>query len=161
MAFRAKSKYHCLSAKNLDHEGGTLWLLEQNPNIIVYLPKTWNNNLEKSLPIDSKQIHIVKNNYPINETFHLIISKNLWINELALGVKSLKGIIAITGYGHIGILKITKTMSLCMKNKIHALLGGFHLLRSSKSKIENIVNSFLKRIKKRVNNLKDENILIL
>ena len=34
-----------------------------------------------------------------------------------------------------------------MKNKIHALLGGFHLLRSSKSKIENIVNS-----------LKDENI---
>jgi len=46
-----------------------------------------------------------------------------------------------------------------MKNKIHASLGGFHLLRSSKSKIENIVNSFLKRVKKRVNNLKkDENI---
>ena len=66
---------------------------------------------------------------------------------MALGIKTSKCIIAITGCSHTGILKIAKNMRLCMKNKIHALLGGFHLLRSSKSKIENIVNS-----------LKDENI---
>jgi 7,8-dihydropterin-6-yl-methyl-4-(beta-D-ribofuranosyl)aminobenzene 5'-phosphate synthase len=68
-----------------------------------------------------------------------MLSKNLWINELALGIKTSKGIVAITGCSHTGILKIAKTMRLVTKEKIHALFGGFHLMRTSKSKIKNAV----------------------
>jgi 7,8-dihydropterin-6-yl-methyl-4-(beta-D-ribofuranosyl)aminobenzene 5'-phosphate synthase len=140
-------QYLVISHKHWDHKGGALWLLEQNPNIIVYMPKTWSNNLEKSLPTNSEHIHSIKNHGPINDTFHLILSKNLWINELALGIKTSNGIIAITGCSHTGILKIAKTMHFVTKEKIHALFGGFHLMRSSKSRIKNTVTG-----------LKDENI---
>jgi 7,8-dihydropterin-6-yl-methyl-4-(beta-D-ribofuranosyl)aminobenzene 5'-phosphate synthase len=58
---------------------------------------------------------------------------------LALGIKTSKGIITVTGYSHIGILKIAQNMCLVTKEKIHALCGGFHLLRPSKSKIKNAV----------------------
>lgn len=140
-------KYLIISHKHWDHKGGALWLLEQNPNIIVYMPKTWSSSLEKSLPINKKNIHSIKEHCPINDTFHLILSKNLWINELALGIKTSNGIIAITGCSHTGILKIVKNMHFVTKEKIHALFGGFHLMRSSKS-----------RIKNNVTGLKDENI---
>ena len=132
-------KYLIISHKHWDHKGGALWLLEQNPNIIVYMPKTWSNNLEKSLPINSEHIHSIKEHCHINDTFYLILSKNLWINELALGIKTSKGIVAVTGCSHTGILKIAKTMRLVTKEKIHALFGGLHLMRSSKSKIKNAV----------------------
>ncbi|MDZ5762477.1 MBL fold metallo-hydrolase C-terminal domain protein [Candidatus Cyrtobacter comes] len=103
------------------------------------MPKTWNDNFEKSLPINSEGIHSVKGHCPINDTFHLILSKNLRINELALGIKTSKGIVAITGFSHTVILKITKIMRFVMQEKIYALFGGFHLLRSLKSKIKNAV----------------------
>ncbi len=131
--------YLIISHKHWDHKGGALWLLKQNPNIIVYTPKTWHNNLEKSLSINSKQIYSVKEHCSINDIFHLIISKNFWTTELALGIKTSKGIIAVTGCSHTGVLKIAKTIRFVMKEKIHALFGGFHLLCSSKSKIKNAV----------------------
>lgn len=128
-----------LSHKHWDHQGGALWLLKENPKINIYLPKTWSKRLENTLPINSNQIHSINDHYFINDHFSLIISKNLWINELALGIKTSKGMIIVTGCSHTGVLKIAKTMNAITNEKIHALLGGFHLLRSSKSKINNIV----------------------
>ncbi|MBL3284409.1 MBL fold metallo-hydrolase N-terminal domain protein [Rickettsiales endosymbiont of Paramecium tredecaurelia] len=39
--------YLIISHKHWDHKGGALWLLAQNPSIIIYTPKTWSNHLEK------------------------------------------------------------------------------------------------------------------
>lgn len=113
--------------------------MEQNPNISVYVPKTWNNHLEKSLPIPIKKIHSIKNHHRINDTFHLILSKNFWINELVLSIKTSKGIIAVTGCSHTGILNIARLTRCVMNQEIHALLGGFHLLRSLKSNINTVI----------------------
>ncbi|WP_202149785.1 MBL fold metallo-hydrolase [Candidatus Sarmatiella mevalonica] len=86
----------------------------------------------------TQEVYSIKEHCALNDVFHLIISKNLWINEVALGIKTSKGIIAITGCSHTGAVKICNIMRLVMCDKIHALFGGFHLLRSSKSKINNI-----------------------
>lgn len=143
----ASIDYLVVSHKHWDHKGGACWLLEQNPNMTVYVPKTWNNHLEKSLPVPINKIHSIKNHHRINDTFHLIVSKNFWINELVLSIKTSKGIIAVTGCSHTGILNIAKLTRRVMSQEIHALLGGFHLLRSLKSNISNIISG-----------LKNENI---
>ena len=34
-----------ISHKHWDHKGGALWLAEKNPNVKIYMPKTWSNAL--------------------------------------------------------------------------------------------------------------------
>ena len=77
-----------ISHKHWDHKGEALWLLEKNPNISVYVPKTWTNHLEKSLPLPVNKTHSIKKHHHINNTFHLIVIKNFWINELVLSIKT-------------------------------------------------------------------------
>jgi 7,8-dihydropterin-6-yl-methyl-4-(beta-D-ribofuranosyl)aminobenzene 5'-phosphate synthase len=96
-------------------------------------------SFRKKFTYPRKKIHSIKNHHRINDTFHLIISKNFWINELVLGIKTSKGMIAVTGCSHTGILNIERLIQYAMNEKIHVLLGAFHFLRSLKSNIKNTV----------------------
>jgi 7,8-dihydropterin-6-yl-methyl-4-(beta-D-ribofuranosyl)aminobenzene 5'-phosphate synthase len=68
----------------------------------------------------------------------LILSKNFWISELVLAIKTSKGIIIITGCSHTGIHQIVKRVYSDLQDEIYALFGGFHLFRSSTNKIHKI-----------------------
>lgn len=129
-----------ISHKHWDHKGGILWLVKQNPNVKVYMPKTWRNSLEKSLGRYTQKIHTITQNTSINDIFHLVISKNLWISELVLAIRTSNGIIAITGCSHTGIHRIIKNVSCIMKEKVYAVFGGFHLFRSSTKNIYEVMS---------------------
>ena len=97
-----------ISHKHWDHKGGALWLVKQNPNIKIYMPKTWRNGLEKSLAFYTKDINSITKHLPINDVFHLVTSKTLFVTELVLAIKTSNGIIIVTGCSHSGIHKITQ-----------------------------------------------------
>lgn len=129
-----------ISHKHWDHIGGILWIAKENPNAKIYMPKTWNNKLKNSLLQHGNSIISVNNSIQIDDKFSLIFSKNLFINELALTIKTSNGIIVVTGCSHTGIEKIvSKTLEFSNKN-IFALIGGFHMFRSSTRQIKNIAN---------------------
>ena len=130
-----------ISHKHWDHKGGAAWILEQNPNINLYIPRTFSKKLGKTLSLYNKNIVSVKNSFSINEHFDLIVSENLWIRELALIIKTTQGALVITGCSHTGIHKILSRASEFTGLEIQAVLGGFHLFRSSEKSIVNLSNS--------------------
>jgi len=69
---------------------------------------------------------------------------DLFEDEQTLVVDSKKGLIIVTGCSHRGIDNIVLDAAETFKKKIHLVLGGFHLLRSSRKEIEDIVELFNK-----------------
>lgn len=127
-----------ISHKHWDHCGGALWLLEKNREMTVFLPKTLTKSLENKLSSKAKEIHSIKKNFVIDNTFQLIVLRKIFLVELVLTIKTPKGIIAVTGCSHSGIDKIVDTVKDVTGENIWLLFGGFHLHRSSKSKISDI-----------------------
>jgi 7,8-dihydropterin-6-yl-methyl-4-(beta-D-ribofuranosyl)aminobenzene 5'-phosphate synthase len=133
-----------ISHKHWDHKGGALWLVEKNPNVKIYMPKTWSNGLEKALSLYTKDVHSITKHFPISDVVHLVVSKNLWITELVLAIKTSNGVIIVTGCSHTGIHRIAQNVQFVMQEKIYALFGGFHLFRSSIKNIHKILDSLKK-----------------
>lgn len=69
---------------------------------------------------------------------------DLFEDEQTLVVDSKGGLIIVTGCSHRGIDNIVLDAVETFKKKIHLVLGGFHLLRSSEREIEDIVELFNK-----------------
>lgn len=130
-----------ISHKHSDHHGGALWLAQQNSNVKIYIPKTWNKTLEKQLSEWTPNIHPINSNFLITKGLHLIMTKNFWIKELSLAIETSQGLLLVSGCSHTGIdhivLKTIEETGL----DILALFGGFHLFRSSNKKISNIINN--------------------
>lgn len=127
-----------ISHKHWDHSGGVIWLAKQNPNIKIYLPRTWSKKLHTQLLVHAGQVITVAKDMKISENLQIILSQNIFINELILGIKTSQGIVIITECSHTGIDKI---IARSLKyGKILAVLGGFHLFRSSKNRIKKIIS---------------------
>jgi 7,8-dihydropterin-6-yl-methyl-4-(beta-D-ribofuranosyl)aminobenzene 5'-phosphate synthase len=123
-----------ISHKHWDHIGGKGFLSQQNPNIKTFAPKTF---FSKSVNC-SKQTNLISKNITIQENLHLIISKNIWINELALVIESDKGLVVVSGCSHTGIHNIANKASKYLQKDIYLLYGGFHLFRTSEYNIRKL-----------------------
>lgn len=130
-----------ISHKHHDHKGGVSWLLQQNPNAKVYIPKTWNNDIESAFPKEATNIFVLENNLLTPEGFHIIVSENLTIRELTLAIPTSQGSLVITGCSHTGIDHIAQKVQETTGSPIQTIFGGFHLLNSSK---KNILNTLQK-----------------
>jgi 7,8-dihydropterin-6-yl-methyl-4-(beta-D-ribofuranosyl)aminobenzene 5'-phosphate synthase len=130
-----------VSHKHYDHKGGASWLLQTNEKIVIYLPKTFGRSLEKKLSTCRNVIYSIEKNYTINDTFTLIVSKNLFVTELALAINTSNGIILISGCSHTGINKIIKKTVNLFNDNIYGIIGGLHLFRSSQGKIRKLSDS--------------------
>lgn len=64
-----------LSHKHWDHKGGVNWLLQNNPKMKVYMPKTFTTSLEKQVLNFTSDVFSIKSSIQINEKIHLIIIK--------------------------------------------------------------------------------------
>lgn len=131
--------YIIISHKHSDHQGGVLWLAKENPNINVYIPKTWNKKLETQLSQFTPNVYTINKNFLVTNGIHIIITKNFWIKELSLAIETSQGTIVITGCSHTGVDHIAQSTKEEIGLDILALFGGFHLFRSSNKKIVNIV----------------------
>jgi 7,8-dihydropterin-6-yl-methyl-4-(beta-D-ribofuranosyl)aminobenzene 5'-phosphate synthase len=71
-------------------------------------------------------------------------------DDQALYVESVKGIVVLLGCGHAGVVNTLEYVSrITGKKRIHAVLGGMHLLRASRRRIEATGDAF-ERFKVRV-----------
>ncbi|MFQ3307334.1 MAG: 7,8-dihydropterin-6-yl-methyl-4-(beta-D-ribofuranosyl)aminobenzene 5'-phosphate synthase [Candidatus Midichloriaceae bacterium] len=133
-----------LSHKHWDHKGGASWIAKQNRNVKIYMPKSWSNRLEKKLSLYTSQVHSVLQNLYLSDEFHVVVSKNIWIRELALVIDTSGGSLVFTGCSHTGIHNIIRNVQNEKQRKIEMLFGGFHLLKSSVSKINMTINELKK-----------------
>ena len=78
----------------------------------------------------------------------LRICKDVWstgqmgslIKEQSLVIKTIKGLVVITGCAHPGIVNIVKkAKEMFKKEEIYLVMGGFHLLSYSEKETERII----------------------
>lgn len=129
-----------ISHEHGDHTAGIPWITETNPSVNCYLPSAYAEQLKArgSLPPNSKSIaepvHLYGPFYSTGDNFKAF-------HEQGLIVKTEKGGILITGCGHPGPIDMVKKVEDELGIQIYAIIGGLHLMSSSKGDLENIAAS--------------------
>jgi len=127
-----------------DHVGGLPSFLEKNPEVLVYLPKSFPKGFKDKLKEYGAKIVEVQEPLKICEKVYSIGELGEWIKEQSLIIHTEKGLIVITGCAHPGIVKTINKAKDLFKNTVLLVMGGFHLGGESKGEIENIISSFRK-----------------
>lgn len=132
-----------ISHEHGDHTAGKPWIIESNTSVNCYLPSAYAAQLKASasLPPKCKSIaspaHLYGPFYSTGDQFEAF-------NEQGLIVKTEKGGILITGCGHPGPIEMIKTAERELGIKIHAIIGGLHLMRDSPNQLEELAASLKK-----------------
>jgi 7,8-dihydropterin-6-yl-methyl-4-(beta-D-ribofuranosyl)aminobenzene 5'-phosphate synthase len=127
-----------------DHVGGLPSFLEKNPEVVVYLPKSFPKGFKDSMQECGAKIFEVQGPLRICQEVYSTGELGTLIKEQSLIIHTEKGLIIITGCAHPGIVKIVDKAKDLVKNDVLLVMGGFHLGGESKGEIENIVSSFRK-----------------
>jgi len=127
-----------------DHVGGLPSFLEKNPEVVVYLPKSFPKGFKNGVKEYGAKTIEVHEPLKICEGVYSTGELGIWIKEQSLVIYTEKGLVVITGCAHPGIVKIVDKAKDLVKGDVLLVMGGFHLGGESKGEIENIVSSFRK-----------------
>ncbi len=76
--------------------------------------------------------------------------KDMFLDEISVGIKTDKGLVVLVGCSHVGIVNILDTIIKRTNMNIYGLVGGTHLVKEDDEKINKIIDFF-----------KEENIKII
>jgi len=125
-----------------DHSGGLNSFLERNPDVSVYLPKSFPKEFKNKVHSSGAEVVEVEQSVKICKDVYSTGQVKGWIKEQSLIMRTDKGQLMITGCAHPGIVKIVTTAKKLMNDDILLLMGGFHLELATKGKIERIISFF-------------------
>lgn len=84
----------------------------------------------------------------LNEKFVLpqgdIYIRDAFQDEIALGLRTDKGLVLIVGCSHVGICNILQAVAERVKEPIYAVLGGTHLIEAKEERLEKTMEVFRK-----------------
>lgn len=66
--------------------------------------------------------------------------KDLFLDEVSLGIKTNKGLVILVGCSHVGIVNILDTIMERTGMEIYALIGGTHLVKEDDEQINKIID---------------------
>jgi 7,8-dihydropterin-6-yl-methyl-4-(beta-D-ribofuranosyl)aminobenzene 5'-phosphate synthase len=124
-----------------DHTGGLAGVLERNPNVTVYLPKSFPAGFKSDVGATSKVVE-VGGALKISESVSTTGELGTWIKEQSLIINTENGLVVITGCAHPGIVNILKEVKRLTDEDIYLVVGGFHLAGETDLELKNIIRSF-------------------
>jgi len=127
-----------------DHVGGLSSFLEKNPQVVVYLPKSFPKGFKDGVKEYGAKVVEVQGPLKICQGVYSTGEQGTWIREQSLIIHTEKGSIVITGCAHPGIVKIVDKAKDLLKGDVLLVMGGFHLGGESRGEIENIISGFRK-----------------
>ena len=127
-----------------DHVGGLYSFLRNNPEVVVYLPKSFPKGFKDKVKGYGTKIVEVQEPLKICQEVYSTGELGTGIKEQSLVIYTEKGLVVITGCAHPGIVKIVNKAKDLFNDYVLLVMGGFHLFGESKGEIENIVSSFRK-----------------
>jgi len=123
-----------------DHVGGLSPFLEENPNVTVYMPRSFPESVKGDLKRTGAKLVQVRGPTKICKEVYSTGELGGWLKEQSLIVKTAKGLVVITGCAHPGIVNISKKAKGMLETDIYLVIGGFHLGGMSSQRIGQIVN---------------------
>lgn len=132
-----------LSHIHHDHIGGLSRFLEINPSVTVYAPRSFPSTVKNKIRQTARLVEIhdpVEICKDVQSTGEL----GRFIKEESLIIKTLKGLVVITGCAHPGIVNIIKRSKEITKTGVHLVLGGFHLCSTGLPELKQIIKEVKK-----------------
>jgi 7,8-dihydropterin-6-yl-methyl-4-(beta-D-ribofuranosyl)aminobenzene 5'-phosphate synthase len=125
-----------LSHFHTDHIGGLNALLNANPALTIYVPRTFPQTFKSRV---KKSARLVEVSTPLRiaEGVHLSGELGKEVVEQALLINSQHGQVMITGCAHPGIVEMVRTLR--QSGNVSILVGGCHLLEKSEREITRII----------------------
>ena len=131
-----------LSHIHPDHTGGLESFLVKNPEVAVYLPKSFPERFKDNVQAQGAKVMEVEQPMEICENVWSAGQHGKRIKEQSLVIKTDKGLVVISGCSHPGIVNIVNAAKDLVKDDILLVMGGFHLEWAGKGKIEKVISVF-------------------
>jgi 7,8-dihydropterin-6-yl-methyl-4-(beta-D-ribofuranosyl)aminobenzene 5'-phosphate synthase len=144
-----------LSHIHPDHIGGLSSFLQKNRNVTLYVPQTFLDTKEftKIIKKYSPKVVAITGPQPICENVYSTGEMNAKIYssqindesilvEQSLAIKTVNGLVVITGCGHPGIIEILDQAKNVVPGDLFYVIGGIHLLEQNKEYISEVVSEF-------------------
>ena len=126
-----------------DHVGGLSGFLEENSDIIVYLPKSFPGSFKDRVRSFGAQVEEISEAKELFAGMYTTGELGNGIKEQSLIVTSSQGLVVITGCAHPGVVNIVRKAEEMMAEKpIYLVIGGFHLAGAATPQIESVIEGF-------------------
>ena len=125
-----------------DHTGGLTGVLEINPDVTVYILKSFPSSFKDEIKSYGATFEEVSDPTKIFDGVYTTGELGNWIKEQSLIIKTEKGLVVITGCAHPGIVNIVKKSKEITKGDVYFVTGGFHLGSVSDADLTQIINAF-------------------
>jgi 7,8-dihydropterin-6-yl-methyl-4-(beta-D-ribofuranosyl)aminobenzene 5'-phosphate synthase len=125
-----------------DHLGGLTAFLKEHHAVTVFLPQSFPVGIKDATREAGAELVAVRG--PVEICKHVSSTGELGngIKEQSLVIETVQGLVLITGCAHPGVIGIVRHAKELMGEKVHLVLGGFHLSGASREVIKGIVEDF-------------------
>lgn len=133
-----------LSHEHGDHVGGLASFLSANPNVTVYVLRSFPPSIKNEAKGHGAEVVEVAGPAKISEHVLSTGEMGTMIKEQSLVIPTDRGLIVITGCAHPGVVDIVKKAKELTNQEVLLVMGGFHLLGHSDAQIKRIISEFSK-----------------
>ena len=131
-----------LSHIHPDHTGGLESFLGKNPEVAVYLPKSFPERFKDNVQAQGAKVIEVERPMEICEDVWSTGQLGKLIKEQSLVIRTEGGLVVIVGCSHPGIVNIVHAAKDLLQDDILLVMGGIHLEWAGKGKIEKVISVF-------------------
>jgi 7,8-dihydropterin-6-yl-methyl-4-(beta-D-ribofuranosyl)aminobenzene 5'-phosphate synthase len=128
-----------LSHEHRDHTGGLGEFLRANPNVTVYVPKSFDDGFKRRLEDRTGGVIEVEDAMAICKDVYSTGEMGVSIKEQGLVVRTSGGLIVVTGCAHPGIVAMVERAASIGGRDVLLVIGGFHLVRYGEGEIADVI----------------------
>ncbi len=133
-----------LSHDRWSHTGGLQDFLALNQKVVVYLLKTFSEDIKNNINNLGAEIVEITSSAYLCEGVVSTGELGNGIKEQSLVLEIEKGSVIITGCAHPGIVDIIQNVKESLDQNIYMVFGGFHLVAASDAELKQIIEQFRK-----------------
>jgi 7,8-dihydropterin-6-yl-methyl-4-(beta-D-ribofuranosyl)aminobenzene 5'-phosphate synthase len=133
-----------ISHNHEDHTGGLLAFLGKNSDVSVYLPPSCSESFILQVKEMGAKVLIPNDPVEICQGVYLTGPLGDEIIEQSMILDTAEGAVLITGCSHPGIINIIRKSKEILPKDTHLVFGGFHLVRTSETRVRQIIGEFEK-----------------
>jgi 7,8-dihydropterin-6-yl-methyl-4-(beta-D-ribofuranosyl)aminobenzene 5'-phosphate synthase len=130
-----------LSHAHGDHAGGLDRFLRRNPSVTVFMPASFPRRFQRAAAEAGGYVVTISAATKLFEGTYSTGPMGRATEEQALVLDTPKGLVIMTGCAHPGIVDVAREAKRQRGKEVRLLMGGFHLLRHSKSRIRATIDA--------------------
>jgi 7,8-dihydropterin-6-yl-methyl-4-(beta-D-ribofuranosyl)aminobenzene 5'-phosphate synthase len=132
-----------LSHMHGDHVGGLASVVQYNPAVTIYMPASASEQFRREVRLAGPAVEEVGDPRQIGEHAFTTGELDGGLKEQALVLKTLSGLVVITGCAHPGVVAMVRKAKQIAGGEVRLVVGGFHLGGAGTGAIQAAIDDLL------------------